>query len=333
MRRHAVFAIAVAGLLATGAAARGADLTLFGALSLAGGGDLNRALRGWDAYYRDHNGKPYSFDYDLAEMKWFLGGGAILTIPLGERFSLGLGGEFIRGTTSGNVSGSLRASSSESPVEGERRDIVTEETSERRPTYELKGVAASLLAFYHFPLGRGLRAYLGAGPGLYLGDLFFQEGFDERLVTTEVRTSGGAQRTYLNDYTATGEERLDMRATTFGIIVLAGLEVRISDGFRLVFEAGGRRAVWSDWEGNRFLSTNWNHTWGENGRLTASGNDESTTEGRLWTAGAPDPESGRSYDRLIFGAERPSSTTWQNVSSAAIDLTGISFRVGLGFRF
>jgi opacity protein-like surface antigen len=333
VRRRAVFAIAAALFFGPGAAARGADLTLFGALSVAGGGDLNLALRGWEAYYTDHNGKPHTFAHDLGEMKLFPGGGAVLTIPLGKRFSLGVGGEFIRGATSGTVSGSLRSSSSESPVEGERRDILTEETIERRPSYELKGVAASLLAFYDFPIGRGLRAYLGAGPGLFIGDLTFQEEFEEQLETTEVRTSGDTRRTFLNRYSATGEERQAVRATTFGVTALAGVEVLISDALRLVFEAGARHAVWSDWEGTRSLATIWDHAWGENGGQTASGHEVSTTDGRLWAVEAPDPETGRSYDRLVFGAERPSSTTWKNVRSAAIDITGVSFRAGVRFRF
>jgi len=332
VRRRAVSAIAAAVLFATGAAARGADLTLFGALSLAGGGDLNRAFRGWEAYYRDRNKTPYSFDYDFGEMKWFLGGGAVVTIPLGEHFSLGLGGEIVRGTTSGLVSGSFRASWSESPVEGERRDITTEETSKRTPAYDLEAMPVSVLAFYAVPIGRGLRAYLGAGPGLYFGNLTFREEFEERLETTEVRTSGDTRTTYVNHYSATGLERQNMRSTTFGLLVLAGLEVRLGSGLRLVFEAGARRAVWSDWGGTRFLSTKWSHAWGENGRLTAGGNDESVTDGRLWAVEAPNPETGRSYDRLVVSPERPSSTAWQNVRPASIDVTGLSLRVGLTVR-
>jgi len=333
VRRHAALAITAAAFLASAAAARGAELTLFGALSLAGGGDLNRAVRGWEAYYSDHNGKPYSFANDLGEMKWFPGGGAALTIPLGKRFSLGLGGEFLRGLTSGTVSGSLKASSSDSPVEGERREILTEETIARRPSYELKGIVASLVAFYDLPVGRGVRAYLGAGPGLYFGTLDFREGFEEELKTTEVRTSGDTQRTFLNNYAARGEERQTLRATAFGVIALAGVEVLVSDEVRLVFEAGVRRAVLSSWKGTRTLSTIWQHSWGENGGQSASGNDASKSDGRLWAVEAPDPETGRSYDRLLFGAESPSSTIWKNVRPAAIDLTGLSFRVGVGFRF
>ncbi len=332
MSRRTVPAIAAALLFATVTAARGADLRLFGALSLAGGGDLNRALRGWEAYYRDRSSEPFSFTSDLGAMEWFLGGGAVVTIPLGTRFSLGLGGEIFKGTTSGLVKGSFQASSSESPVEGERRDITTEETSERTPAYDLTGVSVSVMAFYALPFGRGLRAYIGAGPGLYFGNLAFREEFDERLETQEVWTSGDARTTYLNRYSATGLERQEVRSTNVGILVLAGFDVRLGSSLGLWVEAGARRAVWSAWEGSRFLSTEWSHVWGEDGRLTASGNDESTSDGRLWAVEAANPETGRSYDRLVFSAERPSSTAWQNARPAAIGLTGLSLRVGLTVR-
>jgi len=332
VKHRAVSAIAAAVLFAAGAAAWGADLTFFGALSLAGGGDLNRALRGWDAYYRDINGKPHSLEYDFGEMKWFPGGGATLTIPLGKRFSLGLGGEFIRGTTSGFVSGSLRTSSSETLIEGERRDIETEETFKRTPDYEFKAVAASVLAFTEIPLGRGVRVYLGAGPGLYFGELLFRENFEERLRMTEVRTLGDASTTYLNHYSATGLERQNLRMTAFGVLVLAGLEVRVNGALGLVFEAGGRRAVCSDWDGNRFLLTSWTHAWGEDGRLTAGGEDESVTDGRLYAVEVPNADTGRGYDRLVVSAERPASTAWRNVRSATVDLTGVSFRLGVRLR-
>lgn len=332
MRHRVASTAAAAVLFAAGAAAWGADLTLFGALSLAGGGDLNRALRSWDAYCRDTDGKPYSLEYDLREMKWFLGGGGVLAVPLGKRFFLGLGGEFVQAKTSGLVSGSLRASSSESPVEGERRDVVTEETFKRAPVYELKAVAASVLAFYTVPLGRGMRVYFGAGPGLYFGRLFFREDSREQLETTEVWTSGDARTTYLNHYSAKGWESQELRTRTFGALVLAGFEVRISSTLGLVFEAGGRRAIWSDWRGQRFLRTSWTHAWGENGRLTAGGDDQTVTEGRLWAVEVPNPETGRSYDRLVFSAERPASTAWRNVRSATVDFTGVSLRLGVRFR-
>jgi opacity protein-like surface antigen len=333
VRRHVVLAIAAAALMVPAAAARGAELTLFGALGLAGGGDLNRALRGWEAYYRDHDGQPYSWDFDFGPLRWFPGGGTVLTIPVGKRFSLGVGGEFFRGATSGRVSGSLRSTASDSPLEGERREVLTEETIERRPVSELTGIAAHLMAFYDLSAGRSFRVYLGAGPGLYFGTLDIREGFEERLETTEVWTSEATSRTFLNNYSATGQDHQTLRATAFGLLALAGVEVRIGDAFGLVFEAAARRAVWSSWDGTRNLSTDWEHAWGENGRETAEGSDVSTTEGRLWAVEAPDPDTGRGYERLFFSAESPSATTWKNARRAAIDLTGVSFRAGLRFRF
>jgi len=299
-----------------------------GGLSWVKGGDFNRNIRGWRDYYRDRNTSPYSFKYDMKELKGLWEGKAEIIYSISSRFSLGIGVEFLTEELSGEMSWSLSQEETYFHSPDNFGSISIKEESSQDPKYTLQAIPITFTFYYSFPLGKKLILSLVGGGGYYFGRLRSIEGFDYTFDYTDDRNEHGTLTKFVDQYSSSGEYSEKSTSRTIGFHGGGSLELKISKNFSLVVEALGRLVDFSGWRGQRTDIYGWEHTWGFWGVHSDQGSQERTSEGKLWFVEFRSQETGKTYPRLVFSEEKPVSSFYKNIREGKINLHGLSLRIG-----
>jgi hypothetical protein len=323
------------GILAGGLicviSAGGSDfsLRLYGGWSYANGGDLNKSINGWRQYYGDRRGSSFTSMYNLGTMHSAgeLGAEAVLT--LSRRWSLSLSIGSVSQEKSGQIFTRLVRKEESLDSFPDPWQVDFEQKTEQRPRYTRLTIPVTLSLDYAFDLGTRWTLTVGGGGGIYWGRLDLEESYNisSETVAEEPTANGIVQ--YIDQLRTTGEYSEKLTGTGFGLHGRLGLEYRLSSSTFLTVAVLGRWVNMKGWEGTRRDASEWQWAYGLWGAYSAEGTDERAENGQLWKHELRDEVSGKSYPILVFGESAPSSDS----RLARIDLTGLSVRLGLGFRF
>ncbi len=274
-------ALARTGLADNGLSKFGVKLKMGAGLS--GDGDLRSFISGFDDFANDISavwGLRKSGEFRWTRVYQAFGGEVMYQAA--PRFSLGLGVE-------------LMTKSRQSRAELGPDPYLTGSVDSH-----LKVVPVTLTAYYDLPLTQGTRAYIKGGIGRYWGRISY---------VTENQHEGMTQRT-------SG----DIKASTFGCHVGAGLQVRISKNIALFSEASGRLVKFSGWTGDESESLG--------GKL------ESVKGAPVWSIQELYGSNTARYYPSVYYGEKPGPTS--RVRSArpfSVSFSGIALEVGLKIGF
>lgn len=302
---------------------------IYGGMSWADGGDLNRNLRGWKNYFSDRNKNPYSFEYGVEELHRFWESGAEITYFLSSRFRIGLGFEFLVGSTEGEMSSSLELEKNYFNSSDDFGTIFLEEQSLQRPQYSLKTIPVTITFYYSFPFGGGGNIFVGLGGGYYSGKLKYKEDYQYNFDSRDEYMLSGSLTSFVDQYSSSGGYSEESTCKTFGLHARGGLAIKIYKNLHLVFEVLGRRVDFNDWRGSKKDEYSWNHTWGFWGTNTDEGSMQESDEGKLWMVEYQSDETGKSYSRFVFSEEKPLYSSYLEARTAKINLNGFSLRIGI----
>jgi len=299
---------------------------LCGGLSWINGGDFNQNIRGWRDYYSDRNKSPYSFIYDVDELKVLWEGRAELLYSFSSHFSLGVGVEFLAKQLSGNMSWTLSQEESYFHSADIFGDLSIEEESIQRPKYKIQAVPITLTLSYCFPVSKGSSFSLQAGAGFYFGRLKYTEIYFYTFDYIDNRNEEGTLTKFVDQYSSSGEYSEETTSRAIGFQGGASFEFRISNRSSFIIEVIGRLVNFNGWEGHREDIYSWEHTWGFWGANHDQDEAFDTEEGKLWLVDSYSDETGKNYPRLVFSEEEPS--IYSDVREARINLNGLSLRIG-----
>ena len=316
-------------LLAGGA--RGTELTfrIYSGAGYVNGGDLSRTISGWRSYYEGRQGSGFSSSYNVGEMHGTLELGFETFLTLSRRWSLGLGVGSISQRTDGEVE--TRTTSRElvtvSPTEQWTVDI--ERATSQNPAYSKSTIPITLSLEYAWAINDAWTLTLGGGGGIYLGRLKLQESYQIDSETKSERPTDNGVVQYVDRLVTAGEYSEETKSAGFGLHGRIGLDLRLGPSTRLSICVLGRWVNMENWKGTRRDASEWQWTYGLWGDHQAQGTDERTEDGQYWTSDLTDETSGRSFPVAVFRSAPPASSS----KPANFNLSGLSVRVGLGFRF
>jgi hypothetical protein len=328
--RLKLFGILLVGLIGA-VGLRGSDfsLRLYGGWNYTNGGDFNKSINGWRDYYKDRRGEGFAALYNLATMHGGPELGAEAVLKLSRRWSL----SFSVGGVFHELAGQIFTHTwLDEDVTGsfpEPWSVEFEQRTEQRPFYSRLTIPITLGLDYAVLLGTRWTLTLGGGGGFYWGKLDLQESYNitSESVASEPAADGALQ--YIDRLRTTGEYTEELTSTGFGLHGRLGLEYRLSPSLFLTCSFLGRWVNMSGWEGSRRDASEWSWEYGLWGAYSAEGRDEENEDGQLWRHDLRDDVTGKSYPVLVFGESAPSPDS----RPAGINLTGLSVRIGLGFRF
>jgi hypothetical protein len=307
------------------------SLRITGGAGYISGGELNRSIRGWKDYYGDLNKSPYAYSYSVKEIHFFPEGGLLLSHEISPRWTLGVEAGFGSGSSSGEIAGSYNLNQTDSPSPGETRTIASSEKSLQQPEYSLGSTPVMLVFSYMLHRGKRTRFFIEGGAGLFLGRLSYSESYEVDIAYTEDLSSPGSQTKFVNDYSSWGRYTEKTRSLGFGARCGFGAEWRLSDSMSFVVLGSVRRMEAAKWKGDKSDSFEWRHTWGLYGGNSDRGEDKTADSGSLWSADMNSADTGKSYRRVVFAAEKPSGSAYSNPRAARIAFSGVSLQVGLKF--
>jgi len=305
------------------------SLKLYPALSRVDGGDLNRNIQGWKSYLEDRNQSPYSLNYNLKELHGFWGFGAELAYVLSSRLSLALGIEFLTGQTEGKILSSLSKQENYFNSPEDFGTIFSDEQSSQQPKYRLQSIPLTLTIYYYFPIVTRLNFFLGCGAGYYWARTVYRENYKYNFDYRDEKNLSGSLVEFIDRYSSSGTYSEKTSSGAFGLQAKGGLEIKIRKRFHLILEAQIRRISFSGWKGKKSDKYTWSHTWGYWGAYSDSGSVEEVDEGKVWMAEFRSDETGKSYPRLVFSEQEPSSPLYSKAKLAKISLNGFSLRLGI----
>jgi hypothetical protein len=309
----------------------GADLSfrVYGALGYADGGDFSRSISGWRSYYEDRQDSGFSSSFDLGEMHGTAELGAEAVLALSRRWSLSLGAGYVHQRTSGEITTQTSRHEDIAVSASEQWSVDFEETTEQRPVYTKSTIPITLSLDYSLALSAKWTLTLGAGGGIYLGSLKLRESYAIDSESISEQQMGNEVVQYVDQLTSVGDYSEKTKSTGFGLHGRIGLDLKLGPSSCLSITILGRWVNMKNWKGTYHDASEWQWTYGLWGDHQVEGSDERTGDGQYWTYDLKDEESGKSYPILAFRNAGPSPSS----RPANFNLSGISIRVGLGFRF
>jgi hypothetical protein len=320
----------LAGLLLAGSAL-GTDLSfkVYSGAGYVDGGDLSRTISGWRSYYGQRQETGFSSSYNVGEMHGSLELGFEAIVSLSRRWSLGLEVGYVSQGTDGEVE--TRRTSREiltvSPTE--QWTVDTERMTSQNPVYSKSTIPVILSLEYALAISDAWTLTLGAGGGVYFGRLGLEESYEVDSDTTSERPTESGLVRYIDRLVTSGEYSEETRSTGFGLHGRVGLDLRLSPSLRLSISVLGRSVNMENWKGTRRDASEWQWVYGLWGSQQAQGRDERTEDGQYWTSDLTDETSGRSFPVAVFRSAAPAPAS----KPANFNLSGVTVRVGLGFRF
>jgi len=324
------FILLLPGLFfAAGALSSDLSFRVYGSLGYVDGGDLSRSISGWRNYYQGRQGDGFSSTYDLGEMHGSSELGAEAVLALSRRWSLSLGVGYVQQGTRGEITTQITQHENIIISPSERETIDFAETIARNPVYTKSTIPITLSLDYSLALNAEWTLMLGGGGGIYLGNVDLRESYDiDSESLSELQTGDGVVQ-YIDRLTTVGDYSEKTKSTGFGLHGRIGLNLKLGPSTFLSVTILGRWVNMKSWKGTSHDASEWQWTYGLWGANSAEGTNERTENGQYWTYDLGDEKSGKSYPILAFRDTGPSPSS----KSANINLSGISIRVGLGFRF
>jgi len=325
-----LFSLPLAVLLFAGVA-RGAVLSfrVYSGVGYVDGGDLSRTISSWRSYYEGRQESGFSSSYDLGEMHGSLELGLEAGLSLSRHWSLGLGVGYISQGTKGGIE--TRKVSRElitvSPTE--QWTVDTERATSQSPVYGKSTVPVTLTLEYAWAIADAWTLTLGAGGGVYLGRLKLEESYQVESETISERPTDGGIVQYVDRLMTTGEYSEETKSTGFGLHGRMGLDLRLGPSTRLSISVLGRWVNMDNWKGTRREASEWQWVYGLWGDQQARGTDERTESGQYWTSDLAEGNGGRAYPVAVFRSASPAPPS----KPADFNLSGLSVRIGLDFRF
>jgi hypothetical protein len=305
------------------------SLKIAGGVGWISGGDLNRHIRGWGDYFHDRSTGPYSYDFDLQELHLWRGGGLEVLYSISPRFQVGLGLEYLTGSTDGEMTSSLEYEEDYFNSSQDFGTIYLEESRLQRPRYELRIIPLNLTLYYSFPFSARGSAFVGLGAGYYSGKLNYGEDYQYDFDYKDNKMLSGSLLSFVDRYATSGVYTEESRARSLGLHGKAGLRFRVYKNFCFLVEIIGRWAALQNWEGTKRDVFEWDHSWGFWGVNAERGSSDENYSGKLWMGEYRSDVTGESYPRFIFSEEEPSFSSYDEVRPARIDLSGISLKIGI----
>lgn len=302
---------------------------IYGGRSWFDGGDLNKNIRGWNNYFNDRNENPYSFNYDVKELRDLWEGGAEVVYSLSSRFRVALGLEFLTGATEGEMLSSLNQEQDYYYSAEDFGTIFLEEQSFQQPKYKVQSIPLTLTLYYFLPLGPRASIFLGCGGGYYSGKITYKEDYEYNFDYKDEKNLSSSLLEFVDQYSSSGNYSEETTCKAYGFHARGGLELNIGRGLYLIIEVQGRWVDFSGWSGSKSDNYTWNHTWGYWGAFSDEGSSEESREGELWMVEFKSDQTKESYPRLVFSGEKPLSSFFSGARAAKINLSGFSFRVGI----
>jgi hypothetical protein len=325
-----IFILLLTGFFFT-AGAFGSELSfrVYGALGYVDGGNLSRSISGWRSYYQDRQGDGFSSSFNLGEMHGTAELGAEAVLVLSRRWSLSLGVGYVRQKTSGEITTRTTQHEVITVSPPEQWTIDFEQATKQSPVYTKWTIPLTLSLEYSLALNAKWTLTLGGGGGIYLGNLDLRESYDLQSESiSEQQTENGVVQ-YIDRLTTGGDYSEKTKSTGFGLHGRIGLDLRLGPSTYFSITVLGRWVNMKNWKGTRHDASEWQWAYGLWGDHQAEGTDERTEEGQYWTYDLKDEKSGKSYAVLVFSDTGPSPAS----KPANFNLSGLSIRVGLGFRF
>ena len=311
--------------------ALGSDLSfrVYGGLGYVDGGDLSRSISGWRNYYQGRQGDGFSSTYDLGEMRGITEIGAEAVLSLSRHWGLSLGVGFIRQNARGAITTQTTRHEDITIGSSEQWTVDFEQSTEQNPVYTKSTIPITLSVDYSLALNANWTLTLGGGGGIYPGRLDLREAYDIQSESISEQQTGNGVVQYIDRLNTVGDYSEKTKSLGFGLHGRIGLDLQLSSSTFLSITVLGRWVNMKGWKGTRRDSSEWQWTYGLWGANSAEGTDDRTEEGQYWTYDLKDEKSGKSYPVVIFRDTELSSSS----KPANFNLSGISIRVGLGFRF
>ena len=293
------------------------------------GGDLNTHLEDWGNLLQDRSSdENYSLIHKLGRINWLKEGSAEIFYSFSSRFSVALAFGFISGSQSGVIDSNFSQEQDYFHSPSDFGKVFIEEQSYQEPVYKLRSYPVSLILYYSFKAGDNWDFFIGGGASYYSGTLVYEENYVYDFEYTEENAASSSMFQFNDQYTTNGLYAEEFKSSTFGALIKCGIDYRLKKGLSVVAEVQGRWAELTDWKGTKNDEYSWNHTWGFAGENLDSGSSAETGEGILWLGDYQSDETQKSYSRFVFSEEKPGEPIL-NAEPAKINLSGISFRIGL----
>lgn len=165
-------------------------------------------------------------------------------------------------------------------------------------------IPITLSGYYYLPVASKANVFFKGGIGYYFAKINFTTR-EELVIPGE-----------LNEWNQNDGEAKD---NGFGFHGGLGFEYNISRSVALYAEGIGRYVNFKDWEVD--------NTYRDSSGYTLK------QSGAFWYEEEFDGSTGRYYPSLTISEQRPSSPWVRNARKAEIDLSGLSFRIGVRIRF
>jgi hypothetical protein len=324
------FILLLPGLFfAAGAFGSGLSFRVYGGLGYADGGDLGRSIAGWRDYYQSRQGDGFSSTYDLGEMHGTSEIGAEAVWSLSRRWSLSLGVGTIRQSARGDITTRTTRQENITIGSSEQWTVDFEQTTEQNPVYSKSTIPITLSLEYSLALDAKWTVTIGGGGGFYPSRLDLREAYDIQSESIREQQTGNGVVQYIDRLTTAGDYSEKTKNTAFGLHGQIGLDFQLSSSAFLSITVLGRWVNMKGWKGTRRDASEWQWIYGLWGANSAEGTDERTEDGQYWTSDLKDEKSGKSYPVVMFRDTELSSSS----KPANFNLSGVSIRIGLGFRF
>lgn len=333
MKKKATFLLIGLLLFSLNASASELSLKLYGGGSWFQGGDLNKNIRGWENFFNDRNTSPYSSSYNLKELHILWERGGEIAYNISPRFCVAFGLELVTGATKGESSSRLKQEQNYFNSPADFGTIHLDEQSLQQPEYTLQAIPITLTFYYYFPLGKGVRFFLGCGGGFYFGKIAYEEDYQYDFDYRDDKNSSGSLLQYVSQYSSSGTYSEASTSKAFGVHGRWGVEFKIRDSLHLIIEALGRVADFGNWNGSKSDIYDWKHIWGFWGANSDSGSLSEVSKGKLWMVDFISDETGKSYPRFVFSEEKPIFSSYEGAREAKINLNGFTLRLGFKMSF
>ena len=253
---------------------------------------MNDAMEGWN-----------NFVNDSAELYGFQKNGELEPMTLGQNFGGELTLSFIPRFTIGLGVGYLKFTKDSTATITEYGDVME---FTRRPLVE--AIPLTLSLYYSIPLGKALKAVIGAGVGYYIGKFRneIEETFDGESILIWFQAN----------------------SNSIGFHGSLDLELNISRTMALVFGVSCRSAKLKDLIGSFNVAY----------PAPDDVYDFSRADQTLWyveedySYGDDDPLAGKWYAGLDYDDEKPEWSFYRNVRKAEISLSSIALQIGFLIR-
>jgi hypothetical protein len=304
-------------------------LKLYAGGSWINGGSLNTHLRDWENYLLDRSiDENYSLTQSLQQFHWMKEVEAEIFYSISSRFRIALAFSFISGSQLGEIDSNLSLEEDYYRSPTDFGTVTTNEISFQEPLYRLRTYPISLILYYTFNAGDNLDIFVGAGASYYSAKLVYEENYEYDFNYTEENTAMGTMLPFNDQYSSTGIYTEEFNSHTIGALLKCGIEYKMSKKLCFVAEILGRWAELTDWEGTKEDSFIWDHTWGYAGENSDNGSSVETGRGTLWLGNYQSDETQKSYYKFVISEQKPGDPIL-SAEPAVIDLSGISFRIGI----